>query len=68
MVKRILASILLVVSGLVSGSLIGTAIADEGRVRVRIPICQEDETFLKGKGDFDGAKWARYVCVHPDNL
>jgi hypothetical protein len=47
---------------------LGVANAGDNKVTVRIPTCQEDEIFLKGKGDFDGERWSRYVCIHPDNL
>ena len=37
-------------------------------VTVRIPDCEEDEPYLRGKGDFDGEKWTRYVCIHIDSI
>ena len=43
-------------------------------VRVRIPACQEDERYLKGKGDFyrdpasGESRWTRYVCINQDNF
>ena len=38
------------------------------QVVVRVPVCAEDEGYLKGKGDFDGTRWARYVCVHNERV
>lgn len=52
---------------LVVGLLATTANADHSP-RVRIPHCAEDETYLKGTGDFESGSWSRYVCVHPDSL
>lgn len=65
------ARLALIFTGLLFGVSVGSVIAQavEGNtVRVRIPVCEEDETFLKGKGDFNGQRWERYVCIHPDNL
>jgi hypothetical protein len=62
------ATLALVAVATLSGIGIGQATAGGGTVRVRVPVCAEDETFLKGKGDFDGRRWDRYVCIHPDNL
>lgn len=47
---------------------IGVANAGDGTVSVRIPRCEEDERYLKGKGDYDGEKWTRYVCIHQDRF
>lgn len=58
----------LALATLLGGLGVGRATAGGQTVRVRIPVCQEDETFLRGRGDFDGQRWDRYVCVHPDNL
>jgi hypothetical protein len=44
------------------------AIAAGQRVRARIPVCQEDEPYLRGRGGFDGQRWARYQCVHIDRI
>jgi hypothetical protein len=44
------------------------AIAAGQRVRVAVPVCQEDEPYLRGRGDFDGQQWARYQCVHIDRI
>jgi hypothetical protein len=37
-------------------------------VRVRIPTCAEDEPYLRGRGDYSGGAWSRYVCVHIDDI
>jgi hypothetical protein len=66
MMKRAAAALLFV--ALLAGFGVGKATAGDGKVTVRIPVCQEDEQYLKGKGDFDGERWSRYVCIHPDNL
>jgi hypothetical protein len=58
----------LAIATILGGFGMGRATAGGDTVRVRIPVCAEDETFLKGKGDFDGRRWDRYVCIHPDNL
>jgi len=66
-VKRAAAALAFTVA--LAGFGLGHATAGGGTpdsVRVRIPLCEEDERFLKGKGDFDGERWSRYVCVHPD--
>lgn len=42
--------------------------AQSSKISVKIPRCEEDEPYLLGKGDFDGERWARYVCVHVDEL
>ena len=31
-------------------------------------VCAEDEPFLQGRGDFDGQVWARYECLHVDEV
>lgn len=33
-----------------------------------IPKCQEDEPLLIGVGDFDGARWDDYECLHGEAL
>jgi hypothetical protein len=35
-----------------------------GTVEVTIPVCQEDEPYLLGYGDWDGRRWDYYQCVH----
>jgi len=37
-------------------------------VRVSVPVCEEDERYLKGKGDFDGTSWSRYVCIPTEEV
>jgi hypothetical protein len=44
----------------------GKATAGGDTVRIRVPVCAEDEGFLKGKGDFNGRRWERYVCIHTE--
>jgi hypothetical protein len=36
--------------------------------RVRVPVCAEDEPYLRGKGDYSDGAWSRYVCVHIDDI
>jgi hypothetical protein len=48
------------------------AVVDGGRERVEITLerwpCAEDEPYLIGRGDFDGERWARYRCVHVNEI
>lgn len=62
------AAVALVFVMVLSGFGIGKATAGDGTVQVRIPRCEEDERFLKGKGDFEGGRWTRYVCIHQDSF
>ncbi len=48
-----------------------TATAEHDRHQVTITVestCAEDEPYLRGRGDFDGTTWARYACVHIDEI
>jgi hypothetical protein len=70
-IRRAAAALLL--AGVLAGSWIGQALAGSGSDpdhahHVTIPVCAEDEPYLRGKGDFDGRRWSRYVCVHIDNI
>jgi hypothetical protein len=61
------AAMALVMAGtLVSQAVIATA--SRPTVPVRIPVCAEDEPYLRGRGDFNGRRWARYQCVHVDRI
>lgn len=62
--KRAAAALL--VSAILFGFGVGKAVAGDGTVQVRIPVCEEDEQYLKGKGDFNGVRWSRYICIHND--
>lgn len=72
MTSRRLAAVLL--AGSLLGFGIGRASAvgrDDGRHRETIVFerdCYEDEPYLVGRGDFDGHLWARYRCVHVDQV
>jgi hypothetical protein len=56
----------LAVATLLGGFGAGKATAGGDTVRIRVPVCEEDEGFLKGKGDFNGRRWERYVCIHSE--
>lgn len=38
------------------------------RIYVKAWPCHEDEPILTGRGDFNGVRWQRYVCIHIDRL
>jgi len=48
--------------------LLNLILADKLSNTVDVPKCQEDETYLKGSGDYSNGHFETYVCVHPDNL
>lgn len=52
---------------------IATAAGIRHHVVVRIPLCAEDEGFLRGVGEFrglggQGGYWTRYRCVRNDRV
>lgn len=64
--KRFKKASVVILVGMTALSLMGTpAHASHGKP---LPRCYEDETLLVGKGDFSHGRYARYECVHPENL
>lgn len=70
-VKRVALALALVAS-FAAGTAVARAVGpDDGRHRETIVFerdCYEDEPYLVGRGDFDGHLWARYRCIHVDQV
>jgi len=74
MFKHVVAFLFVVLVVLGTLALMGRALIADAHPRKRvhvhvpIPVCAEDAPYLRGRGDFNGTRWERYVCVHQDDV